>query len=143
MAFNDYVMDCYPKEDLTWDEFDSIFSPVLNNCETLYKILGEHHRINIYEVLITLIIFVKNAEFEDKLLTIFKAFDIDDGGSLDRKELGKFIMCSILGLCKILGLTPPSRLGIQQFTFEQFKIVDDDGSGTIEYCEFEEWISNS
>ena len=112
MAFNDYVMDCYPKEDLTWDEFDSIFSPVLNNCETLYKILGEHHRINIYEVLITLIIFVKNAEFEDKLLTIFKAFDIDDGGSLDRKELGKFIMCSILGLCKILGLTPPSRLGI-------------------------------
>ena len=49
------------------------------------------HRINIYEVFISLIIFVKGAEFEEKLLTIFKAFDIDGGGSLDRKELSKFL----------------------------------------------------
>ena len=113
MAFNDYMEDCYPKEDLTWEEFDTIFSPILNNCETVFKVLGERHIINIYEVLITLIIFVKNAEFEDKTLTIFKAFDVDGGGSLDRKELSKFLMCAIIGLCKILGLNPPSRLGIQ------------------------------
>ena len=113
MAFNDYMEACYPKEDLSWEEFDSIFSPILNNCETLYKVLGERHIINIYEVLITLTIFVKNAEFEDKTLTIFKAFDVDGGGSLDRKELSKFLMCAIIGLCKILGLTQPSRLGIQ------------------------------
>jgi len=38
------------------------------------------------------------------VLTVFKAFDIDGGGSLDRKELSKFLMCGIFGLCKIIGL---------------------------------------
>ena len=92
---------------------------------------------------ITLIIFVRDAEFDVKLLTIFRAFDIDGGGSLDRKELSKFLMCAILGLCKLLGLKPPSRLGIKKFTYEQFKIVDEDGSGSIEFCEFSDWISES
>ena len=56
-VFNDYIKDCYPKEDLTWDEFDNIFSPLLNNCEPLYKVLAERHVINIYEVFITLVVF--------------------------------------------------------------------------------------
>lgn len=111
-AFNDYMLDCYPKEDITWEEFDSIFSPILNNCRPLYDALSERQIINIYEVFITMIIFVRECEFDEKLLTIFKAFDIDGGGTLDRKELSKFLMCSIIGLCKILGLTQPSRLGI-------------------------------
>jgi len=68
--------------------------------------------INIYEVLISLVVFEIQAEFEDKVLTIFKAFDVDGGGSLDRKELSKFLMCAIMGLCKIIGLKQPSRLGI-------------------------------
>ena len=89
---------------MTWEEFDCIFSPILNNCEPIWNCLAEMHKINIYEVLITLVVFVKNAEFEDKLLTIFKAFDVDGGGSLDRKELSKFLMCAIIGLCKIVGL---------------------------------------
>ena len=60
---------------------------------------------------------------------IFKAFDVSGDGNLDRKELSKFLMCSICGLCKITGLPVPSRMGIQKFTYAQFKIVDDDGSG--------------
>ena len=142
-VFNDYIEDCYPKEDLTWEEFDSIFSPLLNNCEPLYRLLGDRVSINIYEVFITLIIFVRNAEFEEKLLTIFKAFDVDGGGSLDRKELSKFLMCAIIGVCKLLGLKAPSRIGIKKFTYEQFKLVDEDGSGSIEFAEFSDWISES
>ena len=38
-VFNDYIQESYPKEELTFSEFDSIFSPLLNNCEPLYKIL--------------------------------------------------------------------------------------------------------
>ena len=68
--------------------------------------------INIYEVFITSAIFVKNTEYEQKLLCIFKAFDIDGGGTLDRKELTKFILCSVLGICKILNLSKPSKSGI-------------------------------
>ena len=93
MAFNDYMQLIYPTEDMTWEEFDSIFSPILNNCERLWNILEEQHNVNIYEVFISLIIFVQNSEFEDKLFTIFKAFDTDGDGSLDRKELSKFLIC--------------------------------------------------
>ena len=128
-VFNDYILECYPKEELTWTEFDSVFSSVLNNCEPLYKILSERHIINIYEVFISLVVFLQDVEFEDKVLMIFKAFDVSGDGVLDRKELSKFVMCAILGLCKITCLPEPSRVGIKQFTYAQFKIVDDDGSG--------------
>lgn len=43
----------------------------------------------------------------------------------------------------MIDLKAPSRMQISKFTFEQFKIVDEDGSGAIEYCEFEDWIANS
>lgn len=86
---------------------------------------------------------MKNVEFEEKLLTIFKAFDVDGGGSLDRKELSKFLQCAVNGVCKLIGLKSPSRNEIRSFTFDQFRIVDADSSGAIEYCEFEDWIANS
>ena len=143
VVFNDYMQECYPREDLTWTEFDTIFSPVLNDCAAIFQLLATNYMINIYEVFITFVIFIKNAEFDEKLLLIFKAFDVDGGGSLDRQELSKFLMCTVLGLCKILGLKAPSRIGIQQFTYEQFKIVDEDGSGSIEFEEFQEWIEKS
>ena len=91
MVFNDYMKTIYPKEDLSLEEFDDLFSPILNNSQPLWKILTEKQSINIYEVFISLIVFVKDAEFEEKLLTIFKAFDIDGSGAIDRKELSKFL----------------------------------------------------
>ena len=90
---------------------------MLNNCEPLYKILSERHIINIYEVFIALVVFVKDVEFEEKVLMIFKAFDVSGDGCLDRKELSKFLMCAILGLCKLTCLPEPSRVGIKQFTY--------------------------
>ena len=60
--------------------------------------------INIYEVFITSAIFSADTEYDEKLLCIFKAFDIDGGGTLDRRELTKFILCTINGLCKLLDL---------------------------------------
>ena len=84
IVFNDYMQTIYPKEELTWEEFDFVFCPVLNNCEPLWNTLAEYKQINIYEVFISLIVFVQGPEFEEKTLTIFKAFDIDGGGTLDR-----------------------------------------------------------
>ena len=102
-AFNEYMTECYPQEELTWEQFDSIFSPIFNNCEPLFRAFVERHTVNIYEIIIAMVVFVKGVEFEDKLLFIFKTFDVDSGGSLDRKELSKFLMCAIVGLCKIIG----------------------------------------
>ena len=117
-CFSYYMEDCYPKEDLTWDEFDSIFSASLNDCRPLFNQLKEHNHVHIYEVFIICAIFVKDAEYNEKLLCIFKAFDVDNGGTLDRRELAKFILCSIVGICKLLKLATPSKIGIQKFTYE-------------------------
>ena len=90
-VFNDYMETIYPNEDLSYEEFDDLFSPILNNSEPIWKVLTEKQSVNIYEVFISLIVFVKDAEFEEKLLTIFKAFDINGSGDVDRKELSKFL----------------------------------------------------
>ena len=31
-CFKYYMGDIYPREDMSWEEFDQIFSPALNNC---------------------------------------------------------------------------------------------------------------
>jgi len=67
---------------------------------------------------------------------MFSAFDLDDGGSIDRKELSKFLFSSIVGLCKLLGLPNPSYTGIQKYTYEVFAEVDEDNSGSVDFNEF-------
>lgn len=41
IAFNDYIEVIYPREELSYEEFDSIFSPLLNNTQPLFKALSE------------------------------------------------------------------------------------------------------
>ena len=43
----------------------------------------------------------------------------------------------------MVGLSAPSRIGITEFTYEQFKIIDEDESGTIEHDEFNQWVSTT
>jgi Ca2+-binding EF-hand superfamily protein len=74
---------------------------------------------------------------------VFVAFDIDDGGTIDRKELSKFLFSSIVGLCKLLGLPNPSFTGIQTYTYAVFAEVDGDNSGTVDFEEFSNWIKQS
>ena len=85
--------------------------------------------MNIYELLISLVVFERQSEFEDKCLTIFRAFDVDAGGTFDRKELSKFLKCAVVGICKMINLSPPSHLGITEFSLKEFKRIDTDGSG--------------
>ena len=105
--------------------------------------LAERGIINIYEILISLAVFEPHSEFEDKALMIFKAFDVDGGGTLDKAETVKFLTCAILGLCKMVKLSQPSRIGITEFAHEQFKLIDEDGSGTIDIDEFTDWVSTT
>ena len=105
--------------------------------------LAERGIVNIYEILISLAVFEPHSEFEDKALMIFKAFDVDGGGTLDKVETVKFLTCAINGLCKMVKLSCPSRIGITEFAHEQFKIIDEDGSGTIDIDEFTDWVSTT
>lgn len=42
-----------------------------------------------------------------------------------------------------MGIPTPSKLVVTQFITDQFSIVDADGSGSIDFEEFEKWISES
>ena len=43
----------------------------------------------------------------------------------------------------MIKLSKPSSMGIAEFTMVEFNRIDADGSGTVDYDEFEEWISMS
>jgi Ca2+-binding EF-hand superfamily protein len=48
-----------------------------------------------------------DGDFDLKLLGMFKSFDVDNGGSIDRSELLTFLYAAIYGLCKLLDLKTP------------------------------------
>ena len=81
--------------------------------------------------------------FDDKIKCIFCFFDLSGDGDLDRKELSVFVQSSIVGLCKMVGLPPPSVMGIQNYTVQVFQDIDTDGGGQVDFEEFSTWIKNS
>ena len=48
-------------------------------------------------------------EFENKIRGIFLAFDTDESGFIDRKELMTLLLHGVQGLCKMVGLPVPHR----------------------------------
>lgn len=115
---------------LSWEEFDNIMSPMLNNPLQLFNTLADaSQQVNFYEAFIVMVLFCRKAEYEERLRLVFESFDIDSGGNLDRRELGQFINASIFGLCKVIGLPEPSKLTVSEFTSDQFSLVDKDGGG--------------
>ena len=67
--------------------------------------------MDVFQAFIAMIVF-SEGHFDDKIKSIFSFFDLDGDGDLGRKELSVFIQSSIVGLCKMLGLPPPSVMGI-------------------------------
>ena len=105
-------------------------SPMLNNPEPLFKVLSDNsNQVNFYEAFIVMVLFCRHAEYEDRLRLVFDSFDIDGGGSMDRRELSQFISAAIFGLSKAIGIPHPSKLAVSRFTSDQFVHVDKDGSG--------------
>ena len=133
-----------PKVRLEYEEFDLLLSPMLNNTSTLFnKLCDSAQNINFYEAWIVMVLFCKNAEYEERIRLLFDSFDLDHGGSLDRKELGQFIAAAIFGICKCCGIPEPNKMTVSQFVSAQFTLVDEDGSGNIEFEEFQQWINES
>jgi Ca2+-binding EF-hand superfamily protein len=52
-------------------------------------------------------------EFDRKIRGIFKAFDLDDNGVIDRKEFLTFLFTGIFGLCKLVNIPLPRREDVQ------------------------------
>ena len=62
--------------------------------------------MDIYEAFVAMTVF-SDGDFELKLLGLFRSFDVDEGGSIDRGEFLTFLNSAIYGLCKLLDLDPP------------------------------------
>ena len=105
--------------------------------------MKEGHNINIFEVFIALVIFCKNMDYDDRIHLVFNVFDLDGGGSLDRKETAKLLSATVFGLCKLAGLPSPTKLKVSEYISEMFKHIDADGSGVVEYQELKDFIDDS
>lgn len=71
---------------LNREQFDDLFSPVLNNTAPIFDILNEREKVDIMQALIGLTIF-SDGSFDNKLHTLYSAFDDDGNESINRKEL--------------------------------------------------------
>ncbi len=94
------------------------------------------------EAFVALTVFSKG-EFDAKIRGLFFAFDLDNSGSIEKKELLNLLQSAIFGLCKLVGIPCPHREDISQFSYYCFKQIDLDNSDQIEFDEFSEWIRNS
>jgi hypothetical protein len=108
----------------------------------LFQCLRDNDVIDVRQALIALTIF-SQGDFDDKLQSVFGVYDADNDLSINKKDLGLFLKDSILGLCKLIGLTLPSNFEIQEYCYECFTEVDTDGSGDIDLDEFMSWIKSS
>ena len=87
-------------------EFDEIFSPILNDTTGCFNKLQKEGLVEIYEAFVGMTVF-SEGEFDLKLLGMYRSFDVDNGGTIDRKEMLSFLFAAIFGLCKLLDLEPP------------------------------------
>jgi len=103
-VFDDYHKNYYPRTELTIEEFDDVFSPILNNTKGVFaKLIQADDTVNIYEAFVNFTVF-SNGKFDIKLRGLFGSFDVDQGGSIDLKEFMAFVSAAIYGLCKLLGI---------------------------------------
>ena len=137
-----YIKKYSPNNDLNREEFDDVFSPILNDSDIFFDKLVQNNKADFYEALASMTMFSKG-EFNTKIKSLYQIYDTDGSGEIDREELKVFLSSGILGLWKILGIPVPYETEIQNFAYDCFKQMDEDGSGDIEYDEFETWIRNS
>ena len=103
-AFDDYYKNYYPRTELTLEEFDDIFSPIINNTKAVHaKLKQADDTVNMYEAFVNFTVF-SNGKFDVKLRGLFGSFDVDSGGSIDLKEFMSFLSAAIYGLCKLLDI---------------------------------------
>ena len=99
-------------------------------------------KVDIYEAFVSMTVF-SDGDFDLKLLGLFRSFDVDNGGSIDRTELLTFLYAAIYGLCKLLDLKTPSQNQVLEYSYSVFKEIDEDNSGEIDYDEFCGWIKQN
>ena len=68
---------------MSQEEFDDVFSPILNDTSKCYTKLQKDGRVDIYEAFVAMTVF-SNGDYDFKLLGMFKSFDVDNGGTIDR-----------------------------------------------------------
>ena len=106
------------------------------------KLKSKENLVNFHEAFVSITIFA-DGEFDHKLLGLFRSFDVDAGGSIDRQEMIAFLMAAVFGLCKLLSIPLVDKNEIITYAKAIFAEVDEDDSGEISFEEFQGWIKNS
>ena len=124
------------------DKLNSAFSEINFNFEKLFHILQnkESKMVDIMEVYAVLFTFCKG-QFDDKIKASFLLFDYDGSGQIEFPEMCSTLQSYIMGLCKITSSPLPKESEIQHLAVKAFTFLDPDGSGTIDFHEFEDWVT--
>jgi len=91
--------------------------------------------VDIFECLGCLITF-SGQEYLEKTTFIFKLFDFDDSGFIEKRELILTLQAVIRGLCKLVNLPIPHLKEIEILALNCFHSIDIDYSQSIDLKEF-------
>ena len=111
-------------------------SPVWgDDTEIFFDKLKVKEVANFYEALTAMALFSKG-EFESKIKSLFKMYDLDGNNSIDKDELKNFLQSGVYGLSRLLNLPVPFEEEIYQLVISCFKDMDKSRSDTIDMEEF-------
>jgi len=131
---------------LTYDQFEDIFCPIFDDPEQFFKILQNEHdlegTVDIYETLASIAIF-SGEKFERKAAFVFKLFDFDQNGTLEKSEMVLTLQSAVRSLCKFVDIDPPSLKSLADLADTIFAVIDHDNNKRISFDEFLFWIKNS
>ena len=132
-----------PKEYLSWEEFEYLLESMINNPRPLFEFFRDGHIVNIYEVFIALCLFVRDAEYDDRIQLVFNLFDASGDNQLDRKEMSKLIQSTIYGMIKICQLPIPPKPKVTEFIAYMFNVIDEDSSGIVDFNELKCFVDHN
>ena len=79
---------------MNYEEFTDVFSSVLNNTWDVFSKLETAQEVDIYEAFVAMTVF-SFGDFDLKLQGLFRSFDTDNGGTIDKQEFLKFLISAI------------------------------------------------
>ena len=142
----EYISNVYSQHSLlSQEEFEDIFGIIFDDLvDQAFEALKAKKtgKVDLYEGLAVLALLNGDDDFEGRIAFIFKLFDFDGSGSIEKKEFVMSCTAAIIGLSKIAHVPLPTLKEIEDFAVDKFFEIDNDENNVISQQELQSFLSS-